>query len=209
MGKGGGGGAIMIDVTRTTTNLLAGLRTAGHDPAWAEFDRRYRPVLINFARKLGLPDADAQEAAQDTLSEFARLYADGRYDPSQGRLRMWLIGIAKRQIAATRRRSAAYAAARGESVLSVLPDDDESERLFLAQRREHILAEALTELRRTTSMNEKTIAAFELLVTRKLPPATVAETLGMSTHDVYLAKSRCLAKVREIAQSLESAYEGD
>jgi len=199
----------MIDVTRTTTNLLAGLRTDGRDPAWAEFDRRYRPVLVNFARKLGLPDADAQEAAQDTLAEFARLYAQDRYDPAQGRLRMWLIGIAKRQIAATRRRSAASVAARGESVLSVLPDDSEAERLFIAQRREHVLSEALAELRRSSSMNEKTIAAFELLVTRKLSPGTVAETLGMTTHDVYLAKSRCLARVREIAQTLESAYDGD
>ena len=35
----------------------------------------------------------------------------------------------------------------------------------------------------------------------------LAEQMGMSTHDVYLAKSRVAARLREIVQRLEAEYE--
>ena len=37
--------------------------------------------------------------------------------------------------------------------------------------------------------------------------AVVAEELGISAHDVYLAKSRVAAKLREIVQRLEREFE--
>jgi DNA-directed RNA polymerase specialized sigma24 family protein len=46
-----------------------------------------------------------------------------------------------------------------------------------------------------------------MLVYHGLSPARVAEELGMSTHDVYLAKSRVAAKLRDIVQRLEREFE--
>ena len=46
-----------------------------------------------------------------------------------------------------------------------------------------------------------------MLVYHSLTPQVVAEQLGMSTHDVYLAKSRVAAKLREIVVRLEQEYE--
>ena len=51
-------------LTRPTTALLEALLDPADDEIWQDFDRRYRPILIAFARRLGLPDEDA---AHDTL----------------------------------------------------------------------------------------------------------------------------------------------
>ena len=69
------------------------------------------------------------------------------------------------------------------------------------------LREALEELRTKSRVDPKTVKAFEMLVYHSLSPAVVAEQLGISTHDVYLAKSRVAAKLREIVLRLESEYE--
>ena len=54
-------------LTRPTTALLEALLDPADDEIWQDFDRRYRPILIAFARRLGLPDEDAADAAHDTL----------------------------------------------------------------------------------------------------------------------------------------------
>ena len=79
-------------LTRTTTALLEALLDPADDEVWQDFDRRYRPILIAFAQRLGLPDEDA---AQDTLTRFVRSYREGKYDRDRGRLRSWIIGIAR------------------------------------------------------------------------------------------------------------------
>jgi len=44
----------MITSTQTTTKLLEELKDEANADAWNEFDTRYRPILIGFARRLGL-----------------------------------------------------------------------------------------------------------------------------------------------------------
>jgi DNA-directed RNA polymerase specialized sigma24 family protein len=70
-----------------------------------------------------------------------------------------------------------------------------------------LLREALEELRTKSRTDPKTVQAFEMLVYHGLAPQVVAEQMGMSTHDVYLAKSRVAAKLREIVLRLEAEYE--
>ena len=70
-----------------------------------------------------------------------------------------------------------------------------------------LLREALSELRTKSRTDPRTVEAFEMLVYHGLSPQVVAEQMGMSTHDVYLAKSRVAAKLREIVVRLEAEYE--
>lgn len=60
----------MTDPTRTTTALLDGLVDPANAEVWDEFDRRYRPIIVGFAARLGLADADAADVAQDVLTRF-------------------------------------------------------------------------------------------------------------------------------------------
>ena len=83
----------------TTTALLEGLFDPANQELWRHFDERYRPVIIAFARRLGVEPTDAADIAQETLVQFLRDYREGKYDRNRGRLHCWIIGIAKHRIA--------------------------------------------------------------------------------------------------------------
>ena len=55
------------DQSRTTSAMLAALHDPKAEEAWAVFDARYRPVLIGFARNLGLSDEEAADVAQEVV----------------------------------------------------------------------------------------------------------------------------------------------
>jgi RNA polymerase sigma factor (sigma-70 family) len=192
--------------SRTTTSLLEGLHSPADVEAWDGFERRYRGLLVNFARKLGFDDADAADVAQETITRFLTAYRAGKYDRSRGRLRSWLVAIAQGRAAALRQRLAGRRIERGESAMVDLSDEADVSAVWEQQRRQEILRQAMEELRTTSRTDEKTIRAFELLCVNGLKPAVVADQMGMSVHDVYLAKSRVAQRLREIAARLESSY---
>ena len=199
----------MIDITRTTTQLLNDLHDADNDRVWEQFDARYRPVIFNFVRRFGLNDADAADVAQDTLIQFTREYRDGKYDRERGRLRSWIITIARFKALGLRRNDARGGLKRGDSAIINMEDEAEMTRVWEAERRTVMLRQAMDELKSTSKAADKTIEAFELLITKHMAPAKVAEVLDMGVHDVYLAKSRCTQRLRKILDTMEAAYEGD
>ena len=105
------------------------------------------------------------------------------------------------------RRAGTARVERGESAMIDLDDERSVSEVYERQRREAVLADALEELKTHSRTDPKTIRAFEMLVYHGLSVAVVAQDLGMSAHDVYLAKSRVAAKLREIVLRLEQEYE--
>lgn len=194
-------------ITRTTTALLDGLADPSDERSWREFDKRYRPIIVAFARRVGLADADTADVAQETLVRFISAYRHGRYDRNRGRLRSWIIGIAKHCIAELRERRASRREVHGVSAIADFPGDNELDKIWDAECQQAILREGLTELREGTRIDEGTIRAFELLAFEDQSPAAVAATLGITANDVYLAKHRCLSRLRKILGRLNSAYE--
>ena len=109
--------------TATTTALLDGLIDSANDQAWREFDARYRPIIVSFARALDLKVEDAADVAQETLVRFLKEYRAGKYDRSRGRLHSWLIGIAKHCVGDQRHARARRREQRGLSAIADLPGD--------------------------------------------------------------------------------------
>ena len=192
-----------MDLDRTTTALLNGLFDPRNAAAWEAFDRRYRPILIGFVRNCGVKQSEAAEIAQETIVRFVEEYREGKYDRSRGRLGAWLVTIARYRVLDMRRKAGTAKVERGESAMIDLDDDKSVGAAYEAERRHALLREALEELRTKSRTDPKTVKAFEMLVYHSLTPQVVAEQLGMSTHDVYLAKSRVAAKLREIVVRLE------
>ena len=199
----------MAEASRTTTALLNNLHDEDNDAAWREFDDRYRPILLGFSRRLGLPDADAVDVAQETMIQFIKEYREGKYDRERGRLRSWLLGIARFRVAGIYRKRATSRISRGESAIADLPRDEEIEAAWDTERRMTILRKALAQLQATTRIADKTVRAFEMVALQQLPTAQVASELDMNENDIYLAKSRVASKLREIVAGLESIYDED
>ncbi|MCH2142839.1 MAG: sigma-70 family RNA polymerase sigma factor [Phycisphaerales bacterium] len=199
----------MLDVTRTTTMLLEGLGQPDDDAAWTTVDRRYRPIVTGMARRLGLTDADAADVAQETMVRVLGEYRDGRYDRERGRLRTWILAIARTKIADIHRKRGVRKEARGESAILTTPTEAEMEDLWATERRMVILRAALADLQATSNLSARSIQAFEMLVFHKRTVEETSEALDMSANDVYLARSRITKKLREVVEQLESVYDED
>jgi len=197
----------MLDNSRTSTLFLDGLAEPGQAAAWAAFDRRYRPIIARVAAAAGLSEADAADAAQETLVRFVEEYRAGRYDRERGRLRAWLIALAKSRIAHILRERARRGEWRHASALVDLSDEARMAALWETELRRHLLRLALDDVRRSTRLHERTIQAFELHVLRQVPAAAVGEQLGMSAQEVYVAKGRVTARLRTTLRDLEARYE--
>ena len=199
----------MAEASRTTTALLNNLHDSDNEAAWREFDDRYRPILIGFARRLGMGEADAVDVAQETMVQFIKEYREGKYDRDRGRLRSWLLGIARYRVAGVYRKRATSRINRGESAITDMPRDEEFEEAWDTERRMTILRAALVQLRSTTKIADKTVRAFEMVALQQQPTAEVATELDMTENDVYLAKSRVASKLRELVAALEKVYDED
>jgi RNA polymerase sigma-70 factor (ECF subfamily) len=195
--------------TVTTTALLEALLEPGNEEIWRQFDERYRPVIVSFCRRLGLEPADSADVAQETLTQFVRDYRGGKYDRSRGRLSAWIIGIAKHRIGDIKRSRAARREFRGHSAIAELPDDDRLGEYWEAECRQAMFSHAMRELTRTSRVSARTIEAFRLHVIEQQPPEEVAIALGTSVRAIYLAKHRCLTRLRTILEDLKTIYDAD
>ena len=55
-------------------------------------------MLLCYAKRTGLGDADAQDVVSETLVVFVKAYGEGRYDRTKGRLKSWLGGIVQNKV---------------------------------------------------------------------------------------------------------------
>jgi RNA polymerase sigma-70 factor (ECF subfamily) len=196
-----------ISATRTTTKLLDDLKDQSNQPAWSHIDSRYRPVITGLARRFGLNESDADEVAQQTLAEFVRAYREGRYDRSKGRLSSWILGIAHHTALRLARDSKRELPA-GTALIET-PDPSELRTIWTDERDRSILDRAFAMLRDESSVDDRTLMAFELVAIRGVPAEAVASRCLMSVDQVYVAKSRVTKKLRTLVQELTSAFEED
>ena len=196
-------------LTRTTTAMLDDLLDPANELVWQQFDERYRPILIAFARRLDLQPEDAADAAQETLRRFALPYRDGRYERERGRLRSWLVGIARNCILDLRHQAGARPEPQSMTAIGRLPDDAQLTTIWDDERDREILRQALDALHTETKIDPRTVGAFELVAVRQRPPSAVAAELNMSLNDIYLAKHRCLRRLRVLVDELTTAFERD
>ena len=195
--------------TTTSTYLLDGLKSPDNRTVWQQFVGRYRPMILKYACRLGLPDEDAEDAAQQTVLAFSTAYQNGKYDRAKGRLRHWLFGIARNEIRnAIRRRHGREVQIvdqpSGTAFFESLQDDDHFETLWDEEWRQAVLHQCLDEVRDT--FEPKTIEAFELFAWKGWPARRVATHLTISENAVFLAKHKILKRIRELLPQMEEIW---
>jgi len=176
----------------TSEGLLHRLGHSGDAEAWELFVRVYGPAIHRHAVSCGLDHADALDVTQEVLLQVSQQIALFEYDRSRGRFRDWLRRIAHRRcldLLRARRR-------RRERETRAAVDWDAGK---LVAEWDQAVLEELTRLAMAKAKGQvepKTWLAFEATWMRQRPPAEVAVELGMDVSQVYLAKSRVLARIR-------------
>lgn len=190
----------------TRASLISELRNPDNAQAWTDFVELYEPVLYRLARSKGLQHADAEDLTQEVLVKTAEKASSWNPAKDQGSFRSWL-GVVLRNLIIQRfgRKSAIARAteARGGDLqnLGDVPDD----RQLLTNMFDH---EAQMEVFRVagrrirTEFSAATWQAFWNTWIEGMSIAKTAETLGMSSGAVYIARSRVMCRLREEASRL-------
>jgi len=189
--------------------LLREVCDARNHQAWADFHHIYAPMIGCFLRRMGLTEADAEDATQEILMVAHDALRTGKYDPAKGRFRAWLYGVARRKglVAHRNRRRPSRAQAMpredGIDLLSGIADrHEEAERGIWEQEwRYAILAEAMRNVR--VALADKVFQAFMRFGVERRPVEDVAAELGISTSSVYVYKKRALDAIRAWAARYE------
>ncbi|MEQ8764001.1 MAG: sigma-70 family RNA polymerase sigma factor [Planctomycetota bacterium] len=190
----------------TTSILLRQFVQEDRPDLFFEIDQRYRPILLGFARRSGFSAEESEDIAQETLMRVAKSAA--QFDSSKGRLKSWLFQIARNCVVDAHRSRGRRRYWRGESAIEELAlDEDGFEASWERECKATIFRLALEELRATTRTDERTLQAFERVALKQEDAEVVARELEMTAAQVYVAKSRCLLKLRPIVERLIQVYE--
>jgi len=191
------------DSPDTRASLLIRLRDRTDQSAWNEFVTVYGPVIYRFARNRGLQDADAADMMQDVLRSVTGAINRLEYDPQRGRFRGWLFTITRNRVlsllASRKGRPQGTGHPDVNALLAAQPDqrDGLDEDWELEYRRSQT-ALAIEEVR--TEFTDKVWSAFWKTAVDARSADETGRELGMSSGAVYVAKSRVLARLREVVQ---------
>ncbi len=179
-------------MARTRTSLLERVRNLEDSLAWEQFDAIYRPMLRRYAQDRGLSDEQSDEIVQECMTAIVERIQ--RFE-RQASFRGWLRGLVDHKVADHLRKR--------RSEQQGLTRDFEREQCREATpahhwEREWNRAHLLHCLQLVRSeVAEHTYQAFDLYVINEMPVADVSRMLGMTPNQIYVAKSRVMARIEE------------
>ena len=190
----------------TRASLILRLRDAADVAAWDEFVAIYGPLVFRLALRQGLQAADADDVVQQVFSAVAESVHQWLERPERGRFRGWLLTIARNiAIKALTRRPHGGVGLGGEQssdrlVEIAAPGGPISSQFDLEYRRE-VYRWAAEQVR--DAVASSTWNAFQLTHVDGLSIADAAAQLSISVGNVYIARSRIISRLRELAKKFE------
>ena len=195
----------------TKASLPVRIRDHADRDAWARFVDIYGPLVYGFVRKKGLQDADAVDLMQDVLRSVAGAIGRLEYDPAKGRFRGWLFTIVqnrlRNELKAKSRRENAAGDSAVDAVLNSEPADADWRSEWDGDHRRQLFAWASGQVQ--AEVNECTWRAFRRTAVDGASGKEVAQELEMTVAAVYLAKSRVMARLKELVRDAESEVDDE
>ena len=182
----------------TTSKTLLEKISSGDEISWDEFYRKYAKVIKAVAKYKGI-EYDADDICQQVMMHFFKQSKTFKFDPGIAKFRTYLGRIVSWKIAD-------YYRKRREKLseeLDAVPVDAELDKIYMAEWHKVIIAEAEDELRKRVSPD--TFQAYQLYAVQGRPVEKVAAFLECSANQVYQAKKRCFAMMREILLKMNEA----
>lgn len=195
----------MSDLPQTRQSLLVALGQRS-DHAWTEFLQVYEDALYRYCRRRGLQDADARDVLQDVLAAVNRKLPSWDPDSKRGSFRGWLFRVARNMTADVIARRAKKEKATGDSLVAkLLIDEPEQIRSTFEEDYQRSLFDWACQ-RVKSKVSDDTWTAFYLAAIEGQSAQQVAAKLDISVGNVYTAKCRVVARIREVVENLSGQF---
>ena len=184
----------------TTKHSMLQKMREGDQKAWFEFREFYRPLIATRGKDYRLPPAEIDTLIQDVLVAVFKEHVLANYDQSKGHFRDYLRTITSRH--ARRILDQRPSATRIPPPPEDTPEQqDPLEQAWEEEWKQFLFQKALEELK--AAVDTTTYMAFEMHVLQHQPAAQVAEILKLTPNQVYLIRTRNVAKLEEIIARLK------
>lgn len=187
----------------TRPSLLLRLRDVDDAEAWSEFVRLYTPLVFGHCQRHGLQDADAADVAQEVMRVAAGAMPDFQYDTQRGKFRGWMLQTTRHRLhkffARQQRAPQAACETTIERLLESEASIDEQAR-WEEDYRQRLFDWAAEKAR--AEFQPATWDAFWKTAVDSVSVKDVAGQLGISIGAVYIARSRVIARIRELIETV-------
>ena len=177
----------------------------GDEGAWQDLCELYRPLIAGWLRRQSVPEADIDDLVQEIFLAVVRGLPSFSHSGRRGAFRCWLRTIAYNHSCDYWRSPARRTAASGEgaarSALGLLEDPDSPLSRYWDEEHDRYVLRCLFEAVEL-EFEPATVRAFQLVALDGVSGARAADEVGISLTAVYIAKSRVLGRLRELAEGL-------
>lgn len=190
----------------TRLSLIVRLQNSRDEAAWAEFLMLYEPVILRLLQRQGLQDSDARDVCQQVLAAVAKDVEQWQSDERPASFRRWLSQIARHRVLKflikERKRIAAEGGSNAAQRMATQPDLKTSlSAEFEMECRQQMLLVAGEQIR--GEFHDITWRAFWLTSIEGRSVADVAGELRTSVGNVYVARSRIIARLRDKVREMQ------
>ena len=188
----------------TRQSLLLRAQTGAED-AWKDLSDLYRPLIIGWLNRQGVPAVDLEDLSQDVLLSVVQHLPGFEHSGHRGAFRSWLRTIVCNRTTDYWRAAGTGAPASGGSgaaaaLQQIADPDSDLNRKWDKEHDRYVLGCLLDLVGQ--EFEPTTVRAFRRLALDGASGAEVAGELGMSVGAVYMAKSRVLQRIRQEAEGL-------
>jgi RNA polymerase sigma-70 factor (ECF subfamily) len=185
---------------KTPQSLLQRLRQCPTERDWQQFVILFTPLLARWCHRLDVPFGDREDLLQEVFTMLVKQLPEFRYDPDRS-FRAWLWTLLHRRVIRWREEQKRPLRLSEDALESLASPESVPE----ARQTEYLrtLVEAsLPIVLGERKPQEREI--FERYALKKEPPEQIAAELKISRNQVYLTRSRVLARLRELIQDIDS-----
>ena len=201
----------------TRWTLIERLKNWDDQESWRQFFDTYWKLIYGVAIKSGLTHPEAQDVVQETVMSVCKNMPNFKADPAYGSFKAWLLNLTrwritdqvrKRGRGVNEREQLRNSVSNGDATSTAMeervpdPAGNALEAIWNDEWEKHIVDAALEKVKHQSSGKHYQI--FFLQAIKQIPPAKIAETLGVKVDQVYLIKHRLTKVFQEALKELET-----